>query len=282
MAWCCSPKGISNMPINFRISALVPAGLIVESVIQLDDAVVVTARAGIQVAACHLCGSASRRIHSRYVRQLSQTYRAQVGAYGSGSWHGGFAVRLSIARDRCWSCAFPPFLNLGERCILSQTARETGRAEILIIATGSERAVGWHRTLIATAYSRATSADLGGHARDKSETSPPNFFCIWQRALLRCQRCRARQWRSILPDAVGAHHRRVCSGGATDIAARLIGQWLSERLGQQFLVENRPGASTNVAAEVGRPTRSRMVILFMAFSVTPTQSTPALFTPPQF
>ena len=39
-------------------------------------------------------------------------------------------------------------------------------------------------------------------------------------------------------------------GGATDIAARLIGQWLSERLGQQFLVENRPGASTNVAAEL--------------------------------
>src|SRR5262249_8217087 len=29
--------------------------------------------------------------------------------------------------------------------------------------------------------------------------------------------------------------------GATDIMARLIGQWLSERLGQQFIVENRPG-----------------------------------------
>ena len=38
-------------------------------------------------------------------------------------------------------------------------------------------------------------------------------------------------------------------GGASDIAARLIGQWLSERLGQQFVVENRPGAGTNVATE---------------------------------
>jgi len=38
-------------------------------------------------------------------------------------------------------------------------------------------------------------------------------------------------------------------GGATDIMARLIGQWLSERLGQQFIVENRPGAASNVATE---------------------------------
>jgi tripartite-type tricarboxylate transporter receptor subunit TctC len=38
-------------------------------------------------------------------------------------------------------------------------------------------------------------------------------------------------------------------GGGTDIMARLIGQWLSERLGQQFVIENRPGAGTNIATE---------------------------------
>src|SRR5262245_10580098 len=38
-------------------------------------------------------------------------------------------------------------------------------------------------------------------------------------------------------------------GGAADIMARLIGQWLSERLGQQFVVENRTGAATNIATE---------------------------------
>src|SRR6516165_10804341 len=36
------------------------------------------------------------------------------------------------------------------------------------------------------------------------------------------------------------------AGGVTDTVARLIGQWLSERLGQQFIVENRPGAGSNI------------------------------------
>jgi tripartite-type tricarboxylate transporter receptor subunit TctC len=40
------------------------------------------------------------------------------------------------------------------------------------------------------------------------------------------------------------------AGGGTDIVARLIGQSLSERLGQQFVVENRPGATTNIATEL--------------------------------
>lgn len=39
------------------------------------------------------------------------------------------------------------------------------------------------------------------------------------------------------------------AGGSTDILARLMGQWLSARLGQQFVVENRPGAGNNIATE---------------------------------
>ncbi|MFZ0855189.1 MAG: tripartite tricarboxylate transporter substrate binding protein, partial [Hyphomicrobiaceae bacterium] len=39
------------------------------------------------------------------------------------------------------------------------------------------------------------------------------------------------------------------AGNAPDIIARLVGQWLSERLGQQFIIDNRPGAGSNIATE---------------------------------
>ena len=38
-------------------------------------------------------------------------------------------------------------------------------------------------------------------------------------------------------------------GGSTDITARIIGPWLADRLGQSFVIENRPGAGTNIATE---------------------------------
>jgi tripartite-type tricarboxylate transporter receptor subunit TctC len=53
------------------------------------------------------------------------------------------------------------------------------------------------------------------------------------------------------------------AGGANDIVARLMGQWLSERLGQQFIIENRPGAGTNIGTEavVRAPADGYMVLM---------------------
>src|ERR1700726_2369520 len=61
--------------------------------------------------------------------------------------------------------------------------------------------------------------------------------------------------RSRIPNAQSYPTRPVrmvvgfTAGGSTDIGARLIGQWLQERLGQSFVIENRPGAGTNIATE---------------------------------
>jgi tripartite-type tricarboxylate transporter receptor subunit TctC len=52
-----------------------------------------------------------------------------------------------------------------------------------------------------------------------------------------------------LSDAPGALNCRICCWRWGDFGARLIGQWLSERLAQPFIIENRPGAGSNVAAD---------------------------------
>jgi tripartite-type tricarboxylate transporter receptor subunit TctC len=54
------------------------------------------------------------------------------------------------------------------------------------------------------------------------------------------------------------------AGGAPDIAARQVGQWLSDRLGQQFIIENRPGAGGNIATEAVVEARADGYTLLLA------------------
>jgi tripartite-type tricarboxylate transporter receptor subunit TctC len=58
----------------------------------------------------------------------------------------------------------------------------------------------------------------------------------------------------------------TAAGGSPDIIARLIGQWLSERLGQPFVIENRTGAGTNLGTEIGVRAPPDGYTLLMALS----------------
>src|SRR5262249_43057241 len=57
-------------------------------------------------------------------------------------------------------------------------------------------------------------------------------------------------------------------GGGADITARLIGQWISERLGQPFIIDNRPGAGSNIATEavVRAPADGYTLLLVRTFN----------------
>ena len=63
------------------------------------------------------------------------------------------------------------------------------------------------------------------------------------------------------------------AGATPDIDARIIGQWLSERLGQPFVIENRPGAGTNIATEVvvrARPDGHTLLLITTANAINAT------------
>jgi tripartite-type tricarboxylate transporter receptor subunit TctC len=62
----------------------------------------------------------------------------------------------------------------------------------------------------------------------------------------------------------------AAAGGATDILARLMGQWLSERLGQPFIIENRPGAGNSIGTEavVRAPADGYTLLLCGVFDAT--------------
>jgi len=63
------------------------------------------------------------------------------------------------------------------------------------------------------------------------------------------------------------------AGGATDIAARTVAQWLTERLGQTFFVENRPGGGNNIGTEVAVRAPPDGYTLFMANTVNAINTT---------
>jgi tripartite-type tricarboxylate transporter receptor subunit TctC len=63
------------------------------------------------------------------------------------------------------------------------------------------------------------------------------------------------------------------AGGGSDIIARLLGQWMTERLGQSFIIENRPGAGSNIGTEAVVRARADGYTLLMVRSYNATNAT---------
>ena len=75
------------------------------------------------------------------------------------------------------------------------------------------------------------------------------FFCNWRRRPPPRRYCRALASALDYPARPVRWINGFAPGGSPDVIARLFGQWLSARLGQNFVIENRPGAGTNIATE---------------------------------
>ena len=97
-----------------------------------------------------------------------------------------------------------------------------------------------------------------------------------RRLLARC-RCRLLSHPAAARRAYPARPVRIIvatsAGGTTDIVARLLAQWLTERLGQPFVVENRPGGGNNIGTEMAARSPADGYTLFMANSVNAINTT---------
>ena len=132
------------MASKVALSSLIPAGLVVESVLESEGTIVVTARGGRQESACPLCGRASSRVHSRYARCVSDLPCA------------GRKVELHLVARR-FLCDAPLcrrriFAERFEDSIVAARSRRTSRLECIVhhlgLALGGRPAADFARRLM--------------------------------------------------------------------------------------------------------------------------------------
>ena len=132
------------MASSFRISSLVPSGLVVESVIESEEMIKVSARSRASEAQCPSCGSMSRQVHSRYIRQVADLPCT------------GRRVALSLIARRFFcraeNCRRQIFAERFDEAILAGHARRTARLDCVVhhlgLALGGRPAASFARRLM--------------------------------------------------------------------------------------------------------------------------------------
>lgn len=116
------------MAVRFDFASLVPSGLNVDSVDDGEDTLVVTTRSSSASASCPLCGAASRRVQSRYVRRPSDLPCAGRRV----------RLRLLVRRVRCGvaGCLRQVFAERFGTMVLAERARRTGRLDDILHHVG--------------------------------------------------------------------------------------------------------------------------------------------------
>ena len=132
------------MARNLRVSSLIPAGLVVESMTETEAGIVVLARAGVLERACPECGRCSRRIHSRYIRTVSDLPCAGRRV----------ELRLTARRFVCEApfCRRKIFAERFEHGVVAERSRRSSRLECIVhhlgLALGGRPAASFARRLM--------------------------------------------------------------------------------------------------------------------------------------
>ncbi|MER8373498.1 ISL3 family transposase [Mesorhizobium sp. M1406] len=129
---------------NLRLSSLIPAGLAVEAIAESEGVIAVTARSGAPAGPCPLCRRVSHRIHSRYLRRVSDLPCA------------GMKVELHLVARR-FICDAPLcrrriFAERFDDCVVAERSRRTSRLECIVhhlgLALGGRPAASFAKRLM--------------------------------------------------------------------------------------------------------------------------------------
>ena len=153
------------MAARFGFASMIPPGLAVNSVNGGEDTLTVTARSNAVTACCPLCGVASRRVQSHYVRQPSDLPCAGRRV----------RLRLLVRRFRCGvpSCLREVFAERFDTKVLAERARRTGRLDEIVhhlgLAMGGRPGAGFAQRLMLPVSNDTLLRVVRRHALPRTE-----------------------------------------------------------------------------------------------------------------